>query len=619
MPKFWLGLKIRHKLVLVFLPTSLFTLILVGTLWYRNALDAVEKTLAEQTAVLARHAVLLAEDFFHEREVEISSVAQLHWIQSFFLESGGKRPQKWHAKYEQQFRKLPVNLEGRYFQIVCFDLQRRPLAKSQLTSLFASDELPVHFETSFFDEQDTMETPEGGSLADNEIHVSEVKSMGGTKALVFETAIYDSKSERQIGTMAFCLPISKVAERAMEGSGLGSANQAVMVDRSGQLIYHTDRKKINLNLHTAMPHLGSAIARVLSMQQGTVSYVDEAKKAWILSYTPAVKKRWSVGVASPVEPFIRSTKRAGLTGIGITLGFSVLILLLINRLSKSFVRDLSEVTEGARAIAAGELERRIPVRTSDEIGGLAEDFNRMAADLRRLMHEHRANETLITIGRFTAALAHDLRNPVEGLKLLSSELCKRVDPSRSEHEIADTIAQSVHNLSSLVNQSLDFARLNQPGFAATDLARLADEVLQDFCFEKVELMRTYAPRLPLVEVDAAQIKRVLANLIRNALEAVLSTKESKPCQLHLTLQALGDRVRIKVSDNGPGIPEEIREKIFEPFFSTKPGGHGLGLALVKQIIANHNGTIVFNSAAGHGTRVIVALPKSQGPSAAVPQ
>jgi signal transduction histidine kinase len=227
------------------------------------------------------------------------------------------------------------------------------------------------------------------------------------------------------------------------------------------------------------------------------------------------------------------------------------------------------------------------------------------------MRERQANETLLAVGRFSAALAHDLRNPVEGLKLLSHELRKRVEQNQPEHEIADTIAKSVDSLSSLVNQSLDFARLTKPEFAPTDLTVLADEVLKDFRYDEIELNKDYDPNLPAVEIDATQIQRVLANLIRNALEACHSKKVSIHCQLSLALHAVGEKVRIEVFDTGSGIPDEVREKIFEPFFSTKPGGHGLGLALARQIISNHGGTIAFTSKMGQETRVTIELPVTQ--------
>jgi signal transduction histidine kinase len=281
-------------------------------------------------------------------------------------------------------------------------------------------------------------------------------------------------------------------------------------------------------------------------------------------------------------------------------------------ISQKITAPISRLALAAQKLAQGHLESRVEVAGGDEIGELAADFNHMAVDLKQLLSERRANETLLAIGKFSAALAHDLRNPVEGLKLLSRELGKRVDPHRPEREIADTIVQSVDRLSLLVNQSLDFARLNQPVFAATDLAILTDEVLQDFRFDEVELKKDFSRNLPPAEVDAAQIKRVLANLIRNALEACLSKRDSARCQVRLTLQAAGEKVRLEVADTGPGIPAEIRDKIFDPFFSTKPGGHGLGLALVRQIISNHGGAIAFASAMGQGAKFCIELPISQG-------
>jgi signal transduction histidine kinase len=602
------GLKIRHKLRLVFLPIPLLAVLLIGVLWYRNALLAVRKTLEDQTSVLARNAGLLIEAFFNKRELEINSIAKLNWLESFFMELSETKAQAVYEKYEERFKKLLVSLDGEYFQITCFDLQQQPFAKAQLTNFFAPDEQSFHFETRFFDVLDRIGIEETASLSENQIYISGINSIHGAKALVLGVAVFDAKSERKIGMMTFGFPISRVAEKVIKSYSLGTASQAMIVDKSGVVIYHTDKFKINQNLRVTMPYLGAVIDPLLNLKRGTASYRNEDKQAWIISYAPVGKILWSVGIASPVKPFIRSTERAGMMGIGITLGVSFLLLFLINLLSKKFVRDLSEVTEGARAIAAGALDRQIPVRSTDEIGELAADFNIMAADLKQLLNERQANEALLAVGKFSATLAHDLRNPVEGLKLLSGELCKRVGHDQQEYEIADTIAQSVDRLSSLVNQSLDFARLNQPVFVATDLAALADEVLQDFRFDEVELKKDFAHDLPFVKADAAQIKRVLANLIRNGLEACRSRRSSAPCRLSLTLRAAGEKVLIEVADNGLGIPAEIREKIFEPFFSTKPGGHGLGLALARQIISNHGGTIVFDSAMGQGTRFVIELP-----------
>ncbi|MGH7598431.1 MAG: HAMP domain-containing protein, partial [bacterium] len=426
--KRWRSLKIRHKLALISLPIPLFAVVLIGASWYRNALHAVNKTLEEQTSVLAQNASLRVDDFFHERELEIIAVARLSWLENLFRESLAPESGKQLEKYAENFKTLLAHLDGGYFQITCFDFRQQPLAKVQLTSFFSQNDLPAHFETFYFEAQDKIWMNELAALPANEIHISEVKSIRGVKALVLGIAMFEAQSARRIGAMTFNLPISRVAEKTIMSYSLGVESRVMLVDKNGDLIYHPDRKKLNQNIRAALPYLGHVIDPILRLKKGTAGYHDENHEAWIISYTPVKTVQWITGVASPVAPFIQSTERAGLMGIAITLSVAGLLLFLINRLSRRLVRDLSEVTEGAKAIAAGDLNRQLPVRSGDEIGELAADFNIMAADLKQLMRERQANETLIAVGKFSAALAHDLRNPVEGLRLLSRELGKRVDP-----------------------------------------------------------------------------------------------------------------------------------------------------------------------------------------------
>ena len=330
-------------------------------------------------------------------------------------------------------------------------------------------------------------------------------------------------------------------------------------------------------------------------------------KEYIAFREPIQEERWYLAIVRSELPLLAAFRRTQLLFLA-ALAFGLVISIFgALYISKKITTPIGQLSAATHELAQGNLESSLEVKSRDELGELAADFGIMATRLKQLLRERQANETLIAIGRFSAALAHDLRNPVEGLKLLCHELRKRVKPNQSEREIADTIAKSVDNLSTLVSQSLDFARLTRPEFLPTDLTVLAEEVLADFRFDEVELKKDFAENLPRVDIDPAQIKRVLANLIRNSLEACASRGVSTRCQLSLALRPVGEKVRIEVADTGPGIPLEIREKIFEPFFSTRPGGHGLGLALARQIISNHGGTITFTSEMGQGTRFVMEL------------
>jgi len=331
-------------------------------------------------------------------------------------------------------------------------------------------------------------------------------------------------------------------------------------------------------------------------------------KEYMAFREPIPEERWYLAVVRSDIPLLAAFRRTQLLFLA-ALAFGLVISIFgAFYISNKITTPIGQLSSATHGLAQGNLDLSLEVKSRDELGELAADFGIMATRLKQLIRERQANETLIAVGRFSAALAHDLRNPVEGLKLLCHELRKRVKQSQPEHEIADTIGQSVDNLSTFVNQSLDFARLTQPVFVPTGLTMLAEEVLKDFRFDEVELKKDYAQNLPLVKIDAAQIKRVLANLLRNALEACRSRRISAPGQISLSLRSTDASVRLEVADTGPGIPEALREKIFEPFFSTKPGGHGLGLALARQIISNHGGKITFTSEMGQGTRFVIELP-----------
>ena len=331
-------------------------------------------------------------------------------------------------------------------------------------------------------------------------------------------------------------------------------------------------------------------------------------KEHIAMREPIPQERWYLGMVRSETPLLvafRRTQNVFLIILALGLGIAILSTFY---LARRITSPINQLTAATQKFARGQLDTRVELTSRDEIGGLASDFNRMAADLVRLLRERKANETLVAIGRFSSALAHDLKNPVEGLRLLSRELAKRVNRDQEAYELAQAIGQSVDNLAVLLDQSLDFSRLQQPQFADTDLQTLISEVTRGLNLQHVVLKQRLSPNMPMVHVDATQIKRVLANLLNNALEACRQRGLEGGGEVSLTVQPDGTNVRIEIADTGQGIAPEISGQIFNPFFTTKPGGHGLGLALARQIIANHGGTIAFETEIGRGTQFTIELP-----------
>lgn len=341
-------------------------------------------------------------------------------------------------------------------------------------------------------------------------------------------------------------------------------------------------------------------------------------KEYIAFREPMPEERWYVSVAvssSPLQAAFRNTQITFLLILGAALTAGIAGIFFIAR---KITDPIGNLTTAVQRFAEGNLESNIPVRSKDQIGMLTSDFNKMAGDLRSLMRERQTNETLLAIGRVSASLVHDLRNPVEGLKLLSSELIKRVKREGNEfvrkdsfEEVAETIYQSAGRLSSLLNQSLDFSRLSRPEFSPTDIGALANDAVAGIRAGGVVLTTNHEQNLPLVEVDAVQIKRVLTNLLLNAVDACRDNLHERPGAVECVVRLDGANVRIETADNGSGISPDQMEKIFEPFFTTKPEGHGLGLSFARQILKNHGGTLTCTSEVGKGTRFVAVLPIAQ--------
>lgn len=209
-------------------------------------------------------------------------------------------------------------------------------------------------------------------------------------------------------------------------------------------------------------------------------------------------------------------------------------------------------------------------------------------------------------------LAHEIKNPLTPIQL-SAERMRRHFGTAPEQtrglvdECTSTIVGEVESLKELVDEFSQFARMPAPRAVPTDLHALLIETLAlyDGIFTEVYIRRLFADRLPRVSVDAEQIKRVVINLIDNAIEAMDQHGQIEVETRHDPANSL---VRIVVADDGPGIPPAERDKLFLPYYSTKRRGSGLGLAIVRRIVAEHGGSIEVADNVPHGTRFTIELP-----------
>jgi nitrogen fixation/metabolism regulation signal transduction histidine kinase len=284
-------------------------------------------------------------------------------------------------------------------------------------------------------------------------------------------------------------------------------------------------------------------------------------------------------------------------------------------LARRVTRPIEALAEGTRRVAEGDLGYRVDVPADDELGNLVASFNRMTADLERNERELlRVNERLAAERAWSEAarrVAHEIKNPLTPIKLTAERLLKKHaqgDPQLGESlaEGMRIIVREVESMQAMVDEFSRFARMPRPQPAAVDVERLLAETLRLYEGIKpgVSVTGEVAPEAATAWLDGEQVKRALINLLDNAVAAV-----EAPGAVRVAVERSDGSLRIRVADTGPGIPDEAKEKLFLPHFSTKGRGTGLGLAIVHRIVTEHHGSLRVEDNAPHGAVFAIELPQ----------
>lgn len=267
-------------------------------------------------------------------------------------------------------------------------------------------------------------------------------------------------------------------------------------------------------------------------------------------------------------------------------------------------------------IAEGDLHHSIPVTRRDEFGRLAAHFNSMVSNLRQHQEQLLHAERLATLGRLSASVAHEVNNPLGVILGYTKILMKDRRPGDPDYEGLRAIEEEARQCQNFVTNLLFLARPSTSLMETQDLRPLIEEVIQRLeklpGAEGVKLDCTLPPNPLMLLADQDKLREVLFNLLVNALEAVDGRG-----MVHLTAEAGTEppTVRIAISDTGPGVPPELRDRLFEPFVTTKKDSTGLGLAISRGIIEAHGGTIVLASDSGEETTFLVTIPQLEGGAA----
>lgn len=362
------------------------------------------------------------------------------------------------------------------------------------------------------------------------------------------------------------------------------------------------------------------IGEMLQYKSGWIRYPwrnegESAPRMKIVRYEYFEPWDWIVAVGSYENEFLHDAQEINqtitLTVVAMTIGCALAAGVLLFRASRAFTEPVARMTEVIRQVKRGRLDARMEIDSKDELGEMADAFNRMS-DILATNRELEANLArqgkMASIGVLSSGVAHEINNPLGVILGYAAYLEKKLDPDDPNLKYIQEIHRESRRSKKIVQDLLSFARTPRPELAETDLNDLLEKIVSFASnhtdMAGIEVVTYFDQAMPKVMLDPDQMRQVAINLILNA-GAAMKGQGS----LYVVTSRDGvDHVKVVFRDTGEGIPPESLQKIFEPFYTTKTKGTGLGLAITRQLVESHHGAISIESEVGKGTTVTVRLP-----------
>jgi len=586
---------ITLKLLLFILPLVCLPTVIVGYLSYDASVDRVARLSREEQMLRAEAAANEINWIFQTCGMDLETITRLPMIHEYCAKK----------KSEEQVEALLSDyvLRSQYYdEIQLFDHHGDELLSVRHGG--KAEESATH--------KGMVSLATVRWTSEKIINISEITFSPLHQGLViYLSRQVLSPSLGLIGEVVITINFDKVIALVLEVK-VGEQGYAFMVDQQGRTIAHPFYSPYEYNLSKYPdPRLREFVVNMLMGEAGWRTYYQMGEKA--AAYAPIPAMKWSLAVTIPIEEFKKEANAIRQNVVQVVAATVLLTALVVGILSYNLLRPVRRLVAATERIASGDLSQEIAVKSKDELGLLTQSFNRMVRNLREIQSELIRSEKLISMGRLSAGVAHEIRNPLNAMKGAIIYLQRRKPGDPLIKEYTQLMLEEIERLDLFVTEFLYFAKQSAPKLVLTNLNELIQNTLTLFDErlrqKMIVVTENLHPALSSVYVDPHQMEQVLLNLVINAIDAM-----PQGGVLHVSSLADGDGAKpkavIRIRDNGVGIPENHLRNVFDPFYSTKDGGTGLGLPISLGIVESHGGELRIQSVAGQGTEVVIELPAS---------
>jgi len=382
-------------------------------------------------------------------------------------------------------------------------------------------------------------------------------------------------------------------------------------------VYDKNRELVvSVHKNERYTHMDLAPYDFENSAQGPQVDEDDSKNIYHVSHPVKVETLGTIGYLRLciTKEFLLNTmeavkKKLLLFSVAVTLVGIIFGLYM----ARKVLNPILLLSKGVGMVGEGEVGVEVPVVGQGEIRELSLSFNRMSVKLKELIdriksaQEHMVKtEKLYAIGEFSAGIAHEIKNPLTPIMMLMRRV-KEEKESLSDRDI-DIIEEELNRIDKIVTEFLAFARPARGEKTKVNINEIINEVITltkpKMDRSGISIIEKYSPELPDLTGNSDALKQVFLNIILNATQAMVG----KGGDLTIETLTVDGNIRVIISDTGVGISEEDLKKVYDPFFTTKREGTGMGLALTHNIVSDHSGRIDIESTPGRGTKVKVEFP-----------